>query len=131
MSNKGAAMTAIRLDSFTQAYVECAIWSSTQDDGSPMDDDYGVDDLAPEALASIIQDCRQFQADNAADWQGLWSDESAGHDFWLTRNGHGAGFWDRYSEGRGAYVGGKLTTAAKAWGSSDLYIGDDGLVYVS
>lgn len=27
---------------------------------------------------------------------GPWSDdERAGHDFWLTRAGHGAGFWDR------------------------------------
>ena len=49
----------------------------------------------------------------------------AGHDFWLTRNGHGAGFWDR---GLGE-VGDRLSNACKAFGSYDLYIGDDGKIY--
>lgn len=38
--------------------------------------------------------------------------EQCGHDFILTRNGHGAGFWDR---GYGA-AGDRLTSAAKAYG---------------
>ena len=49
----------------------------------------------------------------------------AGHDFWLTRNGHGAGYWDR---GLGE-VGDALTTAAEVYGSCDLYVGDDGKIY--
>lgn len=49
----------------------------------------------------------------------------AGIDFWLTRNGHGAGFWDR---GLGD-VGTRLTCAAHNYGSVDLYAGDDGLIY--
>lgn len=39
----------------------------------------------------------------------------AGHDLWLTRNGHGAGFWDR---GLGA-LGERLSEAAKGYGSAD------------
>lgn len=39
-----------------------------------------------------------------------------GHDFWLTRNGHGAGFWDR---GLGE-LGDRLTDAAHAYGSVDV-----------
>ena len=42
----------------------------------------------------------------------------------LTRNGHGAGFWDR---GLGA-LGERLTRAAKSHGSVDLYVNDDGKV---
>jgi hypothetical protein len=45
----------------------------------------------------------------------------------LTRNGHGSGFWDR---GLGK-VGEQLTAACGPYGSSDLYVGDDGKVYVS
>jgi hypothetical protein len=44
----------------------------------------------------------------------------------LTRNGHGAGFWD------GDWpqtVGQRLTKAAKIYGSVDLVIGKDGLIY--
>lgn len=53
--------------------------------------------------------------------------EHAGHDFWLTRNGHGAGFWDR---GMGE-VGDRLSAKAEKWGTVDLYIGDDGQVWAS
>lgn len=49
-----------------------------------------------------------------------------GHDFWLTRNGHGAGFWDR---GLGD-VGDQLSEAARAHGAMDAYLGDDGDLYL-
>lgn len=45
-----------------------------------------------------------------------WSD--AGHDFALTRNGHGAGYWDR---GLGT-IGDLLTEAAKTYGESSLNV---------
>jgi hypothetical protein len=50
----------------------------------------------------------------------------AGHDFWLTRNGHGAGFWDGewYKE-----VGERLTKASKAFGEVNIYVGDGDLIY--
>ena len=49
-----------------------------------------------------------------------------GHDFWLTRNRHGAGFWDRgYPEA----IGKALTDAAHAEGSADWCVGDDGNIY--
>ena len=52
--------------------------------------------------------------------------ERAGHDFWLTRNHHGAGFWDGdWPED----VDEKLTEASHSWGEMDLYVGDDGRVY--
>ena len=44
----------------------------------------------------------------------------------LTRNRHGAGFWDRGHGDKGK----RLTDAAHAYGSSDAYLGDDGLLYV-
>jgi hypothetical protein len=56
-----------------------------------------------------------------------WTAEQAGHDFWLTRNRHGAGFWDR---GHGA-EGADLTQHAKSFGDCDLYVGDDGGIYAA
>src|SRR4051812_9631888 len=107
-------MVTTKLDGFTRAYVECALWSSTDDDGSPLDDRYGPEDIAPEALASMAEDCRQFQAAHRHLYAGGWTDERAGHDFWLTRNGHGAGFWDRYYDGPNADAGDALADAARA-----------------
>lgn len=109
-------------DAFTRQYVETALWASTDDNGEPMDM-YSVDDIAPDTLAAMAADCRAFQADNAAD---IDDSGRAGHDFWLTRNRHGAGFWD------GDYpadIGHRLTEAAHAYGSYDLYVGDDGKVH--
>lgn len=48
----------------------------------------------------------------------------AGHDFALTRNRHGAGFWDR---GLGR-IGDMLTEEAHAYGSHYIAISDDGTV---
>lgn len=114
------------LQSFVSAYIECALWSSTDDDGVPLDSNYGPEDLAPEALAQMEADCISFCAALCLfRWDAVMSDVQAGHDFWLTRNGHGAGFWDR---GLGS-TGDALTTHAESYGSADLYIGDDGKIY--
>jgi hypothetical protein len=115
------------LDDITQAaYIECALWSSTDDDGTPLDTlDYC---LSNDAIATMRADMRDFL--DYLDREGIeWSDavsfEMMGHDFWLTRNGHGAGFWDR---GLGE-LGDALTAAAKTYGEQWLYVGDDGLIY--
>lgn len=126
------------LDWFTRAYIACALWSSndnsTEQGGEPFDANYSPDDIAPETLARIAEDCAAFQADNESDLSlsGLAS-ERAGHNFWLNRNGHGSGFWDEYNGKdaalRACFV--RLSDASKAWGSFDLYLGDDGKIYGS
>ncbi len=89
------------LDEFTQAYLECALWSSTTDEDVPMDNEYGISDIAEETLDCMIQDCEEFQKENeqylsedSLETHTCSYNERAGHDFWLTRNGHSAGFWD-------------------------------------
>lgn len=107
-----------------RAYLECALWSSTDDDGEPLDREHGTDSIDAGTRADMLSDCRDFWASNYADLHTMEPDQ-AGHDFWLTRNGHGAGFWDR---GLGQQ-GERLTRAAKIYGGVDLYVGDDGLIY--
>jgi hypothetical protein len=129
------ATDAYELDAFTRAYVEAALWSSTGDDGKPLDDGRDVSDVSPECLERMKADCAKFQADNAelitaGNAVGHVSHakaiSEAGHDFWLTRNGHGAGFWDGGWE---AEAGAKLTEASKAYREFNLYVGDDGLIH--
>ena len=51
----------------------------------------------------------------------------AGHDFALTRNGYGTGFWDRCADGlEGATIlaGDKLTESAESFGEYNLEITD-------
>ena len=120
------------LDRFTSSYLESALWSSTDDEGTPLDDaKYADIELSPELIALFNTDCANFRADNAALLEQASEYQSEGHqahDFWLTRNGHGAGFWD------GNYpkeLGEALTKASKAFDTCDLYIGDDGKMYAA
>lgn len=119
-----------KLDSFTRQYIATALWCGVTDDDMPDGNNYELDIsyLAPETLVKIIADCAAFQAE-CDEWiaarDGIhW--ESAGHDFWLTRNGHGAGFWD--GDWPEPYAT-QLTDASKRFGEVDLYTGDDGLIY--
>jgi len=122
------------MDKFTHAYIEAALWS-TNDDNEPLDKNFSIDDLSPETQAKMTTDCINFQQINKAvldiaydlypdkEWS---EEEQAGHDFWLTRNGLGAGFWDR---GLGE-VGDTLTQICnKDWGEFHLYVGDDKKIY--
>ena len=117
-----------KLDDFTRAYIECALWStddeSTEQGGEPLDENYTVEDIARETLARMAADCQAFQEKHGELIGG--ETERAGHEFWLTRNGHGAGFWDGDWEEPAAKT---LTDAAHAFGEFDLYVGDDGKIY--
>ena len=119
------------MDKFTQSYVTCALWStndnSDEQGGNPLDQNYDYTDFSDELTQRVANDCAAFQAqcdelisEDIADW------EQAGHDFWLTRNGHGAGFWD----GDWPVHGDKLTAIAERFGELDIYVGDDGKLYV-
>lgn len=114
------------LKDFTDAYVECAFWATVDDDGVPFDA-LSID-LAPGIAEQLGVDCEDFYSAHFATWRDAGMDDAqAGHDFWLTRNGHGAGFWDR---GIGE-AGDALTAASKAYGTCDLYMGDDGMIYAA
>lgn len=113
------------MDEFTRAYIACALWSTTGDNDEPLDKAHGFADFSAEALMRALEDCRTFQSENAQDLSARPL-SNGGHDFWLTRNHHGAGFWDGdWPEG----IADRLTQACAAYGELDLYKGDDGLLY--
>lgn len=128
------------LGAFEQAYIKAALFSSNdQSDpetgGSPMDENYGPEHLTQETLAAFVSDCKKFQDSReykhaikaeACKYTGCPPEEYAGHDFWLTRNGHGAGFWDGdWEEPHDS----RLTDLSKTFGEIDLYVGDDGFIH--
>jgi hypothetical protein len=120
------SMTINEVGDMVRAYLECALWSSTDDDGTPLDTNYDIDDISEAAQDLAAKECKRFITDNLSDLADMKA-EQAGHDFWLTRNGHGAGFWDR---GLGR-VGDRLSDAAHLWGCSDIYMGDDKFLHIS
>lgn len=115
----------MKLDTFTRQYLITALWSSLDGEGEPLDANYDIEDLSEEALNSSIEDCKTFQERN---WEYILGRESdAGHDFWLTRCGHGCGFfetsdWPEHSK--------ELMKSCSEFGEVYLYVGDDGKLYL-
>ena len=117
------------LDEMYKAYVACALWSSTTytpngTEEEALDSLHSIDDLAPKARQTLRRDCEDFVGTNLRDLEGI-NAEDCGHDLWLTRNHHGAGFWGR---GLGE-VGIRLTKSAESLDNITLYLGDDGLIH--
>lgn len=134
------------VDTVLESAIETLLWSETimldpdgdnddrEDgisDGDSFDDHFGPEDLSPETIAELRTDVEGFlgldAVREALDALGddAPDDGQIGHDFILTRNRHGVGFWDRgYGE-----PGRTLTTWAKTFGTIGLTLGDDGKVY--
>ena len=109
-----------------RSYMATACWADCNEDGKE------GHELAYETIEKMIAEVIAFLDNEKVHnlLKQLPSDytmEQVGHDLWLTRNGHGAGFWDR---GLGE-LGDELSELATACGSSDLYVGDDDLIYCS
>lgn len=113
------------LDSpFMNGYVEGLLWSSVDADPEDDSDDPEMVNLDeyPESYALrylLVADAWDFYSA----WHEVWreagvSDDYAGHDFALTRNHCGVGFWDR---GLGE-VGKILTEACEAFGTVEPYL---------
>jgi hypothetical protein len=79
---------------FIRAYLETAIWADLIDeDGDHVDGQYDIENIDLQCLVNQVSQCRDFIKLYSCMFNGRF--EQAGHDLWLTRNGHGAGFWDR------------------------------------
>lgn len=104
-------------------YLQAALFTATDEKEETLEG-YGyawseaAQKLAREEVTDFViqnaEDCKAF-VDTGRPWAQV------GIDFSLTRNGHGAGFWDR---GAGE-VGQALTDAAHAWGGTTVYLNDN------
>lgn len=111
------------LGEFCQGYFECAEWLLNTD--SPVEEG-GIDrskirGWSVNARKAMVADCRDFVRDNAELLRQYCEATgrdmaSAGHDFYLTRERHGAGFWDR---GNHACLK-ALTDASRSYGEFGL-----------
>lgn len=106
--------TLAKLDDFTKGYIAAMYWTEEEAIGSDCE-------LTEEALDDVKNECIQFYQGNAELLSTMSPDFSQhGHDFWLTRNGHGAGFWDRGYDEDSAQA---MTLESQRYGSA--YIESD------
>jgi hypothetical protein len=95
------------LDDMLRGAVETLLWSESDDNGVPFDDNADESDIDPDSLAMLREAIDGFAMSTPQDTLTMlnhyeaqryitWSPaQMYGHDFALTSNGHGAGFWDR------------------------------------
>ncbi len=123
---------------FLEGYLETAIWAeeSNLEEELKLAWDEGIETegvrdarefhnghFCKDAIRKATKDCKDFlrEAEDILENEPEDDPSTWGHDFWLTRNGHGAGFWD------GDYEKGKeLTEIAKGYGEVNLTITNDG-----
>ena len=92
--------------------------------GGDIPHDAYVGDFDEDTLATLREECEKFQEENkelltvAYNHLG-YTEEQAGRDFWLTRNRHGVGYWDR-EELKGG-LGAALTEAAEKYGELNAF----------
>ena len=99
-----------QLQEIKETYLECALWSSLDLDryeteekvnNIPLDQNYCLTDFSKATIEKSLQDIEEFV--NRAllidkdIFKGLFLDQ-VGHWFWLSRNGHGSGFFDLSTE---------------------------------
>lgn len=113
---------------FINAYLYCALWSSMNDNGEPLDKNYDICDFDHDSLEKLKAHALKFFTDNIKLINSAenYSYDQAGHDLWLTENGHGSGFWDGDINQE---LGNKLTELSENH-ETDIYVGDDNKLYI-
>ena len=119
-----AIMRQSWFDRFVHHYKVAALFTEIDDDNTPLDSLYNTTDICPESNRLIRHSCAQFCVEALDDLRSAvkcegFSWEMAAHDFWLTRNGHGAGFWDRGLR----ETGDRLSEMARNFGGSHVEVG--------
>ena len=113
------------------SYTEALLATSYDDEGTDLTT-HTLSDFTKLQIRRDITQLIQLADVFVPNWRKYWSPAQLGHDFLLTRNHHGAGFWDRAPTGdkRHDRTGQKLTAIARTFGEQDAYLGDDGLIHV-
>lgn len=130
-----ATIYGVNVAEFVTGYLAAMLWSSNDDNDTPLDSAHGVEDMTAEARERAEVECRAFLYRvgfliTEENFLGARPDGGtlagyAGHDFWLTRVGHGAGFWD----GDWTNVAGEwMTREAKTFGELNPFVTEDGRV---
>jgi len=124
-----------------QQLVQTLLWSSSDPDTyEPLDSNHGISGIDDSCLKRLESDFNSFvetatsliqqklgEFDNLEDFFLFTRPESPlEHDYILTRNHHGAGFWDGDWDEKVSQI---LTDTSQLKPEIEPYIGDDGKIY--
>jgi len=116
------------IDDIVDSYLECALWTNDEEEDFIGKTIYDFSAKSRKLVTSEIKWFMTIASDELGSALDDISDKSIGHDIWLTRNGHGTGFWDRDYDKE---VEELLVELSKELDFTDIYVGDDDLIYFS
>lgn len=125
------------------ALVQTILFTESDIYGEPLEDNYSIADFDEESLKKLYSEYQQFIAiaeekitekigenwdciDDFYDVQQPALNQTE-HDYVLTRNRHGAGFWDGDWSSEVSKI---LTDAARSQYEFTAYVGDDERIYL-
>jgi len=151
----------VELDRRTVMYLETILWAETVllpvpedeliddrmdvaenhalygvSENEPLEDHFGIEDFDTSSLIKACEDVHDFflwleESDLAERVAEFASDEHVAYDFWLTRRGHGAGFWDGdYGDAMDDELGELLTEKCKEFPSQDVIVMENGRLFI-
>ena len=110
-------MKTINKEEILKHYIAAALWTADKNDRD-------LSDMGLSTISKAKEDIDLF-IEKAGNLLDNIDEEQIGHDFWLTRNHHGAGFWDR---GLGE-VGDKLTEISETFKELNVWENELNIVY--
>jgi hypothetical protein len=135
---------AIHVNPTAQALAETILYTECDSNGTPLDRNYGITDFDEKSLETLYREFQEFiqvvekqitekigdNWDSIDDFYDLMqpSENQTEYDYILTRNRHGAGFWDGDWASEVSQI---LTDAAQDQFETCVYVGEDGKIYLS
>lgn len=111
-----------------KTYLETVLWCENEEEtGFPLNKNYGLQDVDEESYREAERELSIFLGIvNVLELGSENSKDQIVHDFYLTRNGHGAGFFD----GDYPKTGETLGKIAQVFGEQYWFVNDDGKIYL-
>ena len=118
----------INIDAIVDSYLETVLWVGNDESSDFITKDLTIHDFDEKSKAQVKEDIIDFlekahSQDETTAELASYNESSFGHNFFLSRNRHGSGFFDEDNN--------KLQEISYSFGPSDFYIGDDGKGYLS
>jgi len=110
-------------DTMLNGYLTTALWTEESELGSEFD----IKDISSNSVDQAKKDCDRFKMLVGSTIISKYDLFTIGHDFWLTRNNHGAGFWDGDYDDEDEKI---LMAITDTFGTKLMYEGDDGTIYI-
>src|ERR1035437_1508093 len=121
--NSMAADNNFDVNKILNSYLETAIWAEESDENDLQGKTIHEIDKNSKANSAIeMYQFLQKAQQEASDELNTYDEEAIGHNLWLSRNGHGAGFFDDNND--------KLQNLARNMKPVDIYLSVDNKIYI-